>query len=129
MAEVAVQLGAALRLASFAVVPLDSGTSGAGRDVGERIADTWSLDSISRMARMLSELLDSHRISNGEAAVVGRGATWESAVGDIGWREDEVLVLGSSSGGSLSKVFLGPRAAKIARNSPVPVLVLPRQRG
>lgn len=129
VAEIAVQLGAALRLASFAVVPRDSGTSGAGRDVGARIADEWSRESDSKMTRLLSQLTHGQRIRHREAVVVGRGATWESAVGDVGWRDDEILVVGSSSGGALSKVFLGSRAATIARNSPVPVLVLPRERG
>ena len=38
----------------------------------------------------------------------------------------DVLVVGSSSTSSLlQRVFLGSSAAKIVRNSPVPVLVVP----
>ena len=38
----------------------------------------------------------------------------------------DVLVVGSSSIGPVARVFLGSRAAKIVRHSPVPVVVVPR---
>lgn len=37
-----------------------------------------------------------------------------------------LLVVGSGSAGPFSRVFLGSRAAKIIRSSPVPVIVVPR---
>jgi nucleotide-binding universal stress UspA family protein len=37
-----------------------------------------------------------------------------------------VLVVGSSSIGPVARVFLGSRASKIVRNSPVPVVLVPR---
>jgi len=37
-----------------------------------------------------------------------------------------VLVVGSSSIGPVARVFLGSRATKIVRHSPVPVVVVPR---
>ena len=45
---------------------------------------------------------------------------------DIEWQDGEVLVVGSSSVGPRARVFLGSRASKIARQSPVPVVVVPR---
>jgi len=39
-----------------------------------------------------------------------------------------VLVVGSSSIGPIARVFLGSRATKIIRHSPVPVVVVPRGR-
>jgi nucleotide-binding universal stress UspA family protein len=59
-------------------------------------------------------------------AVVGRGETWEDALDDVDWRDGDVLVVGSSSIGPVARVFLGSRATKIVRNSPVPVVVVPR---
>jgi len=38
----------------------------------------------------------------------------------------DVLVVGSSSIGPVARVFLGSRASKIMRHSPLPVVVVPR---
>ncbi len=59
--------------------------------------------------------------------VVGRGETWDEALDDVDWADGDVLVVGSSSVGPLARVFLGSRAAKIVRHSPVPVVVVPRE--
>ena len=37
-----------------------------------------------------------------------------------------MLVVGSSTIGPVARVFLGSRGAKIVRDSPVPVVVVPR---
>jgi nucleotide-binding universal stress UspA family protein len=37
-----------------------------------------------------------------------------------------MLAVGSSSRGEIRRVFLGSHSGKIIRNSPVPVMVLPR---
>jgi len=60
------------------------------------------------------------------AAAVGMGTNWAEAIEDIEWQDGEVLVIGSSSVGPVKRVFLGSRAAKIVRHSPVPVVVVPR---
>ena len=60
-------------------------------------------------------------------SAVGYGRDWHEAVEDIGWTDDDLLAVGSSSVGPLARVFLGSRASKIVRNSPVPVVVLPRR--
>ena len=39
-----------------------------------------------------------------------------------------MLVMGSSELGPVAQVFLGSRATKILRSSPVPVVVVPRSR-
>ena len=58
--------------------------------------------------------------------VVGRGESWEEALDDVEWDDGDVLVVGSSSIGPVARVFLGSRATKIVRHSPVPVVVVPR---
>jgi nucleotide-binding universal stress UspA family protein len=59
-------------------------------------------------------------------AVVGHGASSEEAIDDVEWRDGDVLVVGSSSAAPAARVFLGSRASRIIRHSPVPVLVVPR---
>lgn len=127
-AGVAATVGAELRVASFAVVPRDSGTSGAGLDAELPIADTWAAD-IERHAaavvRQVTELPDAPTVSG---VAVGLGETWDAAIADIGWEPHEVLVVGSSTLGPIARVFLGSHAAKIVRHSPVPVVVVPHGR-
>jgi nucleotide-binding universal stress UspA family protein len=60
-------------------------------------------------------------------AVVGRGETWDEALDDVEWDEGDVLVVGSSTIGPVARVFLGTRANKIVRESPVPVIAVPRR--
>ena len=58
--------------------------------------------------------------------VIGYGENWDEALEDIAWRDGDVLVVGSSAVGPVARVFLGSRASKIVRHSPVPVVVVPR---
>ena len=58
--------------------------------------------------------------------MVGCGETWERGLEDVEWDDGDVLVVGSSSIGPVARVFLGSRATKIVRHSPVPVVVVPR---
>ena len=101
---VAARLGAPLRIASFAVAahaPLAAALVERGVQEIETVA--------------------------GQApAVVGPGASWEEAIDDVEWRDGDVLVVGSSSTAPPARVFLGSRASRIIRHSPVPVVVVPR---
>jgi nucleotide-binding universal stress UspA family protein len=58
--------------------------------------------------------------------VVGRGESWKEVLETIESEDGDVLVVGSSSMGPIARVFLGARSSKIVRNSPVPVVVVPR---
>ena len=103
-AAVAAQLGAPLRIASFAV-PVHG-------QFGAELVERWA---------------EKIETASGHApAVVGHGSSWEEAIDDIEWREGDVLVVGSSSAAPAARVFLGSRASRIIRHSPVPVLVVPR---
>lgn len=57
--------------------------------------------------------------------VVGSGPGWRDAVDSVDWEGSELLVVGSRPAGPVARVFLGSRATKIVRHSPVPVVVLP----
>ncbi|CAM5497123.1 universal stress protein [Leifsonia shinshuensis] len=124
-AGVAASVGADLRVASFAVVPRDSGTSGAGFDAEQDIADTWAADVEKHAAALVREVSELPHAPEVSDVAVGRGETWEAALADIGWEPGEVLVVGSSTLGPIARVFLGSHAAKIVRHSPVPVVVVP----
>ena len=103
-ALVAERLRAPLRIASFAV-PVPG-------PFGVELAERWA-EEIETAA-------------SPEPAVVGRGASWEEAIDDVEWRNGDVLVVGSSSAAPVARVFLGSRASRILRHSPVPVVVVPR---
>ncbi len=112
-AEVAQRVGATLRVASFAVRSRTPIQAGVGREGDEAIAAQWERD-------VRAALGGDHEL------VIGRGASWDEAIEDVEWSDGDVLVVGSSSIGPVARVFLGSRAAKIVRHSPVPVVVVPR---
>jgi nucleotide-binding universal stress UspA family protein len=57
--------------------------------------------------------------------LVATGRSWQEALAGVDWRHGDVLVVGSSSGGVLARVFLGSNATRVVRHSPVPVIVVP----
>jgi nucleotide-binding universal stress UspA family protein len=76
----------------------------------------------------LAEVRDPPAAPRDCETVIGHGEDWAEALEDVDWGPGDVLVVGSSSIGPLARVFLGSRATKIVRNSPVPVAVVPRGR-
>ena len=77
---------------------------------------------------MLDEVADLPFFPRDCETAIGYGEDWGEALEDIEWQDGDVLVVGSSSIGPLARVFLGSRATKIVRHSPVPVVVVPRGR-
>ncbi|WP_163506945.1 universal stress protein [Fodinicola acaciae] len=125
-AELAIELNAALRLASFAVRPGPVVSAGVGLHAEDTVVGEWR-DHIEQLHhRALTRLASRPAVPRSVDTAVGFGADWREAVADIGWSTGDLLAVGSSSVGPLSRVFLGSRASKIVRNSPAPVLVLPR---
>ena len=127
-AGVAARVGASLRIASFAVHPRAPYTAGVGREGDEAMVAQWVEEIGQRGSAALREVSHLPRVPRECQAVVGRGEDWGEALEDIEWLPGDVLVVGSSSIGPLARVFLGSRATKIVRNSPVPVAVVPRGR-
>jgi len=117
-ASVAARVGTSLRVAMFAVHPHAPYTSGVGREADDSIVVQW-IDEVRKEAR---------EVAPGAECAVGVGEDWADALEDIPWADGDVLVVGSSSIGPIARVFLGSRAAKIIRHSPVPVVVVPRGR-
>lgn len=128
-AEVAHDVGASVRLVTFAVRPSAPITSGVGLRVEDDVIDTWAED-LQEAARVLRDRVS--RLAGPpvqEEPVLGRGETWARALEVVPWGRGDVLVVGSSRTARTARVFLGGTASKIARHSPVPVIVVPRPGG
>lgn len=125
--HVASQVDASLRLALLAVQARPPVTARFGVEADDVVA-VWTADMKASARRALQahapQTLESDRME----IVVGRGSRWGEALDNIGWASGDVLTIGSGSAGPFARVFLGSRAAKIIRDSPVPVVVVPRAR-
>lgn len=120
--------GSSLRVASFSVRPkmvFAATLAGGGEDL---VVDEWSRQT----GKVINEELDHLRslpdVPSRLESVIGDGHGWREAIGRARWSAGDILVVGSSSHGPLSSVFLGSRASKILRHAPVPVLALTRSR-
>jgi nucleotide-binding universal stress UspA family protein len=111
-----------LRLTTFLVHDRQMYPSQVGYDAEHLVAEQWRAQALEAQERALAKLPDDVAV---EAGVVS-GRDWEDALDLLLWEEGEVLVVGSSRLGPVAKVFLGSNSTKIARSSPVPVLVIPR---
>lgn len=120
---IASRFGAALRLASFAV-DLTAASELHGTRISRPAVEAWETSVRTRLASALA--------ANPEIAqhdpdfVIGQAYDWEDALDSIEWTAGDVLLVGSSPAGPLSRVFVGSKATKIMRNAPVPVIALPR---
>jgi nucleotide-binding universal stress UspA family protein len=125
-ASVTARVGASLRLASFAVRSRPPYTSGVGTQPEKELIAQW-VEEIEAAARpALDRVSHLPAVPPRLETVIGYGESWEEALEDVDWQDGEVLVVGSSSMGPVARVFLGSRSSKIVRNSPVPVVVVPR---
>jgi nucleotide-binding universal stress UspA family protein len=126
-ALVAARLHATLRLASFAVWTRPAYSTRLGTEGEDPVLADWLGDMRAAASATLETVAALPEVPDELEAVVGIGPTWSAALDDIEWDEGDLLALGSSSVGPVARVFLGSRAAKIVRHSPVPVVVVPRE--
>lgn len=127
-AEVGGQIGAGVRLVSFAVRSAAPVTTGIGLHAEDQVIDQWAKDIRAKTDELTRQVSDFAGPTATEDAVIGRGETWSRALEAIDWAPGEVLVVGSSQTVGAAGVFLGGTASKITRHCPVPVVVLPRPR-
>jgi nucleotide-binding universal stress UspA family protein len=122
-ASVAEDIGAALRVACFAVRPLTAATGSIEPAAEDLVVREWAddLERDIRLALRSSEGAVATRVD----VLVGRGGSWAEALADVPWGDGEVLAVGTSSS-PVSRFFLGSHASKIVRNAPVPVFLMPR---
>lgn len=127
-ASVAAQVGAAMRVASFAVWTRPAYTTALGTDSEDLVLREWT-DQVRETAHSALAQVEGLAFAPHDLElVIGSGRSWAEAVEDVGWDDGDVLVVGSSELGPVAQVFLGSRASKIVRHSPVPVVVVPRAR-
>jgi len=125
-AVVAGGVGASLRLVSFAVWSRPAYTTTLGTDAEDLVIQQWTAQILEKAGATLTGIGDLQRPPPDLEFAIGRGESWREAIDHIEWIEGDVLVVGSSPRGPLSRVFLGSHATKIVRHSPVPVVVVPR---
>lgn len=130
-AAAANELSAALRVVCFAVRPMAAANEAVELGAEEALVQKWQENLKSDVNKTMATVKGLSKGSKGAATattmdvLLGQGSTWGHALNDVPWRSGDVLVVGTSTG-PLSRFFLGSHAAKIIRNSPVPVLLLPR---
>jgi nucleotide-binding universal stress UspA family protein len=125
---VAARMRAALRIASFAVWSRPDYTTTLGTDSEDLVLQAWTEKVRQAAGAALAQVQELAEVPHDVETVIGRGRSWVEAIDDVGWRDGDVLVMGSSELGPAARVFLGSRATKIMRHSPVPVVVVPRQK-
>jgi nucleotide-binding universal stress UspA family protein len=119
----AAQYGCDLRLASFAVHLSPPETARFRAERGTVLAE-WT-QNIYAAADTAFKPEGSPQTAPPEI-VIGHGQDWDEAFESIEWDAGDVLVVGSSDAGPIARVFIGSRATKIVRHTPVPVIVVPR---
>ncbi len=122
-AEICRQTGSDLRVVTFGVrgkrmYPPE--ISGAEQMVLEGWMEQNRSAQVSALAALAEDQLPEHVEST---TAIGR--SWAEAMDEIPWHRQDVLVVGSSSTGTFSRIFLGSSAAKILRHCPVPAIVVP----
>lgn len=120
-AELAKVLGTPLRVASFGVRHATMYPPEVGVTAEDSVLDSWA----TQAAEAQRQLVVDGVVDSATPCVIGTGTGWVESVASIDWQRDELLAIGSSSAGPIARVFLGSRAGKLIRASPVPVVVLP----
>lgn len=127
-ASVASQVGATMRIASLAVWSRPAYTTRLGTDSEDLVFEEWKDEVTQAAGAALAQVEGLATAPRDVEMVIGHGQSWGEALDDLRWAEGDVLVMGSSELGPVAQVFLGSRATKILRSSPVPVVVVPRNR-
>ncbi|MGV0741155.1 universal stress protein [Mycolicibacterium sp. XJ870] len=115
------QLDASMRVVTFAV----RGRSMYPPLVGLRAEDSILKEWAEQARTSLQQLRIDGIVGADIELEVVTGDGWDEALDAVEWLDGEILAIGTSPTGAVARVFLGERASKILRHSPVPVLVLP----
>lgn len=121
VAALAERLNVPMRVITFAV----RGRTMYPPEVGLRAEDSILEASAAQARESLAELKSKGVVGDDVVLQVATGNGWDQAIDAADWEDGELLALGTKPSGGIARVFLGSRASKILRHSPVPVLVLP----
>lgn len=119
--ETAQRFGVPLRVMTFAVRGKTMYPPEVGLGVEDEILEAWA----SQAREILANLKTDGVVGEDVALQVVTGHDWNEALGKADWCDGDILALGTRPRDEIRRVFLGSRSAKIIRESPVPVLVLP----
>ncbi len=119
--ETAQRFGVPLRVMTFAVRGKTMYPPEVGLDVEDQILEAWA----SQAREILASLKTDRVVGEDVALEVVTGHDWNEALDKADWGDGEILALGTRPRDEIRRVFLGSRSAKIIRESPVPVLMLP----
>ncbi|GAA3638839.1 universal stress protein [Microlunatus ginsengisoli] len=89
------------------------------------VLDAWLEQSREAQKEAIAATKAEHEFTADVDGLIAVGRSWADAMDDVDWNREDVLVVGSSSTGTFSQIFLGSSAAKIVRFAPVPVVVVP----
>ena len=115
------RFGVPMRVITFAVRGKTMYPPEVGLEVEDEVLQAWA----SQARDVLEGLKTDGIVSEDVALQVVTGRSWQEALAKADWQDGEILALGTRPRGDIRRVFLGSRSAKIIRESPVPVLVLP----
>ncbi|HEY5877459.1 MAG TPA: universal stress protein [Nakamurella sp.] len=124
-AQLSVRMGCPLRIATFGVRGRTMYPPRVGLHAEDLVLAQWKTQVQSDQRGCLEQLTTLGLTTELTTTAVATGSRWDEAMDDLEWESGEVLVVGSSRVGRLARVFLGSKAIKIVRYSPVPVVVVP----
>jgi nucleotide-binding universal stress UspA family protein len=130
-ASMAGRVHAPLRVVCFAVRPMAALVGAVEERAEELVTKEWMQRLEDDIAAALASAPDTGSTGAGGRqpapvdTALGHGSSWAEALHDVPWADGDLLVVGISTG-PLGRFFLGSHAAKIVRNSPVPVALLTR---
>lgn len=119
--ELAKRFDVPMRVITFAV----RGRTMFPPEVGLHAEDTILAAWAAHARELLAQLKTDGVVGEDVVLQVVTGNDWSEALDAADWDDGELLALGTSPSGGITRVFLGSRGTKFVRHSPVPVLVLP----
>ena len=125
-AELADRMGCGLRAVTFAVRGRTMIPPETGLHAEDAVVAAWREQATAGLRAAVDGLREHQGVPAPEEARVVDGHGWADALERVGWDDGDLLVIGSSTSGVVSRVFLGSTATRIVRNAPVPVVLLPR---
>ena len=125
VSAIARRVGASLRLVTFAVRKSTMYPPRGVSDAEDMVHVQWQEQARRELTEAVAHLRQSGFADDQVESQLAAARSWGGAMDALEWGRNDVLVVGSSSSHPLAQVFLGSSAAKILRNSPVPVIVVP----